>query len=180
MIFYLLFLITEDSNYEVYTVKDEKRFDQLVLTTEANSFVFEVKACSDVHLALSRVPGVTTSQSYEVVIGGWNGNMSLIRDGIDGQSLIERVWTVGILNCSEFRPFWVSWTNSNITVGTGRNVTSGMFMSAQTSNPWRIGAVSISTGYGYDGRYRILRDQGQSETTFTIGAKVSINKLGDM
>ena len=38
------------------------------------------KACHDAHIALSEVKGLDSSETYEIVIGGWSDSQSVIRD----------------------------------------------------------------------------------------------------
>lgn len=43
------------------------------------SITFEVMACNDAHIALSKDRGVDGRDTYEIVIGGWGDHQSVIR-----------------------------------------------------------------------------------------------------
>lgn len=43
------------------------------------SISFEVMACNDVHIALSKEDGLDEQDTYEIVIGGWGATQSVIR-----------------------------------------------------------------------------------------------------
>ena len=41
-------------------------------------FVFSVRACSDVHLALAEFASVEDNAAYQVVIGGWDNSKYVV------------------------------------------------------------------------------------------------------
>ena len=49
------------------------------LNNNVQHLVFKVQACNDAHLALSPILGISSSKTYEVVIGGENNQRSFIR-----------------------------------------------------------------------------------------------------
>ena len=53
--------------------------------------------------------------SVEIVIGGNDNTKSVIRDGGEGEIVVEAV-TLNILDGDEFRPFWVSWDDGKVVV----------------------------------------------------------------
>ncbi len=55
--------------------------------------------------------------SVEIVIGGNDNTKSVIRDGGEGEIVVEAV-TLNILDGDEFRPFWVSWDDGKVVVRT--------------------------------------------------------------
>lgn len=56
--------------YTVYTPNEDRAYNTWIAPKQ-ESFLFEVEACSDVHLMLSPTPGFVDATNYEVVIGGW-------------------------------------------------------------------------------------------------------------
>ena len=51
------------------------------------SIAFSVMACNDAHIALSKNNGVDSSDTYEIVIGGWGDHQSVIR----GTHIVDNV-----------------------------------------------------------------------------------------
>ncbi len=51
----------------------------------------------------------------EIVIGGNDNTKSVIRDGGEGEVVVEAV-TLNILDGDEFRPFWISWDDGKVVV----------------------------------------------------------------
>ena len=41
------------------------------MSKDQKSITLEVQACNDAHIYLAEYLGITTSDAYEVVIGGW-------------------------------------------------------------------------------------------------------------
>ena len=58
--------------FTAYTPNEDHAYNYTTLSPAQERFAFEVQACNDVHLALSTTPGVTTTSTYEVVIGGYD------------------------------------------------------------------------------------------------------------
>ena len=78
---------------------------------------FKVKACSEVWLALSQVPGLVEASTYQIGIGV--GQQGAAKDAVqiysDGD--VKRTVTFqDILKCDEFSEFWISWENGFIKV----------------------------------------------------------------
>lgn len=109
------------------------------------SVVFKIKACGDAYVALSMYTGVTSTDTYEVVIGGFNNKRSEIRMEPGGQHVAEAD-TAEILSCSESRAFWISWDNNEVLVGKGASVGYEVFLAWREVNPHPVEGVSIATG----------------------------------
>ena len=71
-------LIIAGDYYTVIT-PSELHYEHVWITTELNYFQFTVMACHDVHVALSEQPWNYSSNTFEVVIGGWSKTHSAIR-----------------------------------------------------------------------------------------------------
>ncbi len=54
--------------------------------------------------------------------------------------------TTQILDCDTFQPFWVSWFNSVIKVGTGTVLEQGTFLSFNETSPVSIAGITFATG----------------------------------
>jgi len=61
--------------------------ERLVLREGVASLQFEVRATNDVHLGLRRLSGA--GSSFEIVLGGWGNNVSVIREFDDGEKLLN-------------------------------------------------------------------------------------------
>ena len=82
-----------------------------------NSVVFDVKACSDVQIALSsEIPEQTGFSLTELLIGVSSNTQTSVRR--DGVTVISRP-TPRILSCNESRVLWIEWTSRSLSFGTG-------------------------------------------------------------
>jgi Farnesoic acid 0-methyl transferase len=124
-----------------------------------------VRACSDVHIALTtRVGNIT--QGREIVIGGYDNSLSLIIDGVRdidssfGGSVVAEQETPQILSCTEWRMFWISWIDDLLEVGTGWELGAAGFMRWYDASPVAIAAIGVSTGYSHDGDWSLTHTRG--------------------
>ena len=140
-------------------------YDLAWFVVHLNFFTFKVRACSEVRLILAEDPFVSSATStrvHEVVVGGWQNTKSVIyKDTINNETVVETA-TPRILNCNEFREFWIQWqTDGNISVGEGA-VGTGEFLRYTDPDPHPIHSVSISTGEGSSGQWQISSETGGS------------------
>jgi len=54
----------------------------------------------------------------------------------------------GIVNETEFREFWISWTDGRIECGKGGDVGTNMFMTWTDPSFIGVNYLSVSAGYG--------------------------------
>ncbi len=87
---------------------------QWLSVVDFSSFVFRVQACQNVELRLAETIG---SSDIQITIGAQNA-ISYITYG----EHVIREDTPNILNCDEYRTFYVRWTGSTIGVGTGSGI----------------------------------------------------------
>ncbi|VDI67056.1 Hypothetical predicted protein [Mytilus galloprovincialis] len=110
------------------------------------SIRFKVKANNDAHVALmsSNNPN---DPLYEIVLGGWGNKQSVIRDRKQGGQLA--VYRGRVLNSNEFRTFTIKWSNARIRVEdeSGKKLMEW----TDTTNPYKIRNIGISTGWGSTG-----------------------------
>ena len=71
-----------------------------------------------------------------------------------------RVETPSIVDCDEVRQFWVRWDNGAITMGDGFEVGYSAVMSWEDPDPHEVNYVTLSTGWGAVGEWRIVEDEG--------------------
>ncbi len=55
-----------------------------MFSTVQHHIVFTVRAKNDALLALQHIPGVTNTDTYEIVIGGTSNTLAAIREGLFG------------------------------------------------------------------------------------------------
>ncbi len=117
---------------------------------DRESMTFSVKACSDAHIVMSYVPGLTLYDSYEVALGVSDNHESVIMLGRGGEELV-RESTPNLLDCNQDKSFWISWpytdTGIIISAGSGSVVGTNSFISTEmTANTFKVNSVSVSTG----------------------------------
>jgi len=152
---------TEDGFYILKTPGDNQH-TKMWLTTVTPYIEFEFQSCSDLKVALSTNPKDITSNTYEIIIGGWKNTKSVIRRGIM-QSTVAEADSPDIVSCDELRPFWIGWENGNMTVGQGKVTGQDVLMFYEDPSPYFVTAVSLASGFdGYgNGTYRVSLDQAQ-------------------
>ena len=138
----------------------DNQHSKMWLTTESSFIRFKFQGCSDLKVALARDPQVTSTSTYEIIVGGWTNSQSAIRRALNGENLVT-VSTPGILSCDEARPFWIGWQNGNITVGKGSVTGQESFMNYVDPEPYLVVAVSLASGYGGSGNgtYYVYQDE---------------------
>lgn len=68
--------------------------------------------------------------------------------------------TPNVVSCSEFRRFWVSWTQTTIAVGSGWYMDNMFFSYTPLQGPLKdIHAVAVTSWEHYEGEWEV--DQGQ-------------------
>eukprot|EP01052_Picozoa_sp_SAG31_P011017 SAG31_NODE_614_length_13525_cov_4.312230_5_plen_1443_part_00 len=100
---------------------------------EENAVVFTVQAANDAHIGFFTGPD-STSEMYEIILGGWSNSKSAIRQHRGGSNQI-RENTPSVLSSSEPRQFWASVINGHVRVGTGAVVGSNVFLDWQDPDP---------------------------------------------
>lgn len=78
---------------------------------------FNAKGTNDAILAISTLPG-GAGEKYEIVIGGWVNNRSVIRRGIGGPELTSA--PVGLASTTESNQLWVALDRSTGKIQVGR------------------------------------------------------------
>lgn len=111
-------------------------------------FIFDVKGCNDAHIGLlQNDESLHQGRIYEVVIGGWsNSNTKLraVRQGPGKSEYRER----GILSCSEYRRFKITWDNHG-SVSVFKVNTAGMdtrMLHWVDPNPFHVGYIGVTGG----------------------------------
>jgi hypothetical protein len=116
---------------------------------ERDFFVFSVRACKDVYLALSEYPGAWKGPTYEFVIGKDNSR-SYIRDGVGGSAMVTKS-TEYILQCDVQTYFWIMWSNNTLAAGLGSIPGNNQFINVYDPNynfPLLTGVAIATSGQG--------------------------------
>jgi hypothetical protein len=101
-------------------------------------------------------PAEVTPGFYEIVIGGWNDTLSVVRDGGQGTNydITQGSWLDG----NAYKPFWACAKDNVVSMGeqdiAGMNVIACHFYSDVQRE---IQYVGFSTGFGSDGDWANIR-----------------------
>lgn len=128
--------------------------DMGVDITGHTSITFQVMACNDAHIALSQSKGVDTNNTYEIVIGGWSDQRSVIRDCKQCAHMDTTYNMAHPIDCNKYLPFWISWANNIIRVGTGSIVGKSQFMMWNDTAPHDVNYVAVATAWGSPGHWQ--------------------------
>lgn len=105
----------------------EAPLDLGIQLTQRKSIRFQVKATRDVYIGLGSGHN-TDSPGYWVVLGGWGGTTSCLRDGFVHESLCNSEYSGPVLSDEQYRLFWVTWNEGRVRVGTGETPGNGTIM----------------------------------------------------
>ncbi|CAH1794243.1 unnamed protein product [Owenia fusiformis] len=86
------------------------------------SIIFSVKACKNAMIALSRYPTSTNIDTTDIVIGADNRDCKMRTRKPTSKLIRKEAQVKDILNCHQWRWFWLSWNDGNIRFGSGREV----------------------------------------------------------
>ena len=120
------------------------------------AITFSIRANNDAHIGffVNAQAGDSASHQgpqYEIVLSGWGGTQSVIREAAQGENH-GVVDTTGYLNPNDFRQFWASAANGLIRLGAGNIV--GFNVITQWQDPNEILDVhraAVATGWGNEG-----------------------------
>jgi hypothetical protein len=118
---------------------------------------FQVLACREARILLTEDPFDLSVYTREVLLGGWGNTKSAIYTK-NNQTGVEKD-TTGILDCEDFRQFWIRWESGVLSVGQGQ-LNGEELMSYEETESRSIVAVSISTGDGSTGEWQFNHDVG--------------------
>ena len=119
-----------------------------------DDITFSVMTCQDAKLALVPTSDFP-SLMYDVTIGGWHNSISVIRTELENNAnIVDSHYEPNIVSCTEFRDFWVSWTDNNIKCGKGRVVGEELLVDYyDLSQAYEVKFIGISTGWGSSGTW---------------------------
>ena len=126
---------------------------------ETTHFKFWAKGISDALVTL--LPETTTisqdEKRYQIVIGGSNNQMTWIWQQGPWTTENSPISNGVFLSTTEYRPFWLSWANNNITVGRGQQI--GM----------DVLSIKDTSSYPIETNYLSVQSHGTKIVTFKYG-----------
>ena len=120
------------------------------------SITFSVRAHNDAHIGFFETQSKGHSASkrgpqYEIVLSGWGGTQSVIREAAQGENKAS-LDTTGYINDVDYRQFWASAANGLIRLGSGNVVGKNTFLLWQDPDAvLDIQWAGVATGWGSDG-----------------------------
>ena len=128
----------------------------------------------DSHVGDSGYEG--TEVGYEIVIGGWGGTQSVIRNEGQGQNKVARQ-TRNLISDSEYRQFWASAANGLVRLGTGNVVGQSVLLFWQDPQPKNVALAAVATGWGSTGEWIVCIPEQcagryDATTATLVGAQV--------
>ena len=138
------------------------------MTEELNEEVaitFAVRASNDAHIGFFETDdaagdagdfsGASHGAQYEIVLSGWGGTQSVIREAAQGDNHATTD-TTGILSPDDSRQFWASAANGIIRLGRGNVV--GFSVLLQWQDPDAVLDLhwaAVATGWGSEGDWTV-------------------------
>ena len=163
-VFHTLLTIDPTSNHAPAAVRSTPvtqslDYHDVWLTSVSRKFVvFLVRACRDAHIRLSRFYGSRGGDVFEVRIGAINNTRTEVQGPfLDGP--IRSVATPDVLSCNEARPFWISWSDTHVRVGSGGQV-GGNELVEQDFQNFSIHSLTFSTSIEVNGTWEFPEYNG--------------------
>ena len=152
------------SECEIKHTSDQYEYDYLQNPLLAEKAItFSVKANNDAHIGFFETNdarntgdagdfgGGSHGPQYEIVLSGWGGTQSVIREAAQGENQAVTD-TTGYLNPNDFRQFWASAANGLIRLGAGNLIGFNVFMQWQDPNEvLDVQYAAVATGWGNEG-----------------------------
>ncbi|KAK6186296.1 hypothetical protein SNE40_008361 [Patella caerulea] len=145
---------------QVFTPDDEDNAFPLArkgfTVTNITQLRFKLKACDGGHLILQKdeVVDFNTYGSWTFVIGSFTNTRSSIRSAVYGT--LYSIHYEAVLDCNEFRPFWIRWKGGLLELGKGSEFGISRISSLNTGTPFLgFNHAFVLTGWGSYGCWDI-------------------------
>ena len=152
---------SQTNTYEVYS-NDTNAFTRILLTTELDSLVFSVGACSDAYIILHEAPGKVGDEdnSYHIVLGTESNEKSEIRK--KGENAETHSFdTPSLLKClPASRTFYLTWRGDEIQLRQDTEQGSVLF-TWEDSSMYQINAIALGSRHQDMARWTFLKSQGK-------------------
>ncbi|CAH1790914.1 unnamed protein product, partial [Owenia fusiformis] len=147
---------------------------------------FQVRTCGSVSIQLEAKGKNKSSTIYKIGIGHMRFGRK-IRKGIEiykpleGKNPWAKTYGDDFLNCSEFRSFWISWTDGNVKVGTGVNEKEGeLVLKKMDVNASRVNAVIFDSVFGGSGEWRVERHPSVAVADITMATVLAVGETNHL
>ncbi len=106
-------------------------------------------------------PPESTEHYYEIVIGGYANQQSEIRRW-PSPGIPVAVITPNILNCDQYRHFWVDWDNDSGRIRLGSGLIPGSLQVIEWIDPDFLvpETIAISTWHNHEGLWEMEQREG--------------------
>lgn len=142
-----------------------------------------MKASNDAHVALS-LDKTHDGKKYEIVLGGWRNNQSVIRAANQGTNLVTHRGRV--LDASQHKKFRISWDQSNIKVEREVNDewVDYLWLKDRDKPPhspynWDFKYMMVSTGWGATGDWEIEEPKSCREGKTLLEVSITAGDNGE-
>ncbi|CAC5408476.1 unnamed protein product [Mytilus coruscus] len=145
---------------------------------EITSLKLQIKSCKYGVVFLSSSELMDSAEPfYEIVFGTYSNTQTYIlkrnNDSLLPSSMIEvglPTEEINTLNCSEFRPFWISWSGGHIRIGRGSTECVNMFVEWEDPSPLKTRSIGICTFCGNTGEWRISIEANEDTVSQLVKA----------
>ena len=113
----------------------------------STAVTFSVKGKNDAHIGLVK-GNKEKKDMYEIVIGGWGNQQSVIRNQHQGPNKVV-LKTPEIISAHEWRSFWLTFSGGTIRLGSGNQVAKAgtVLMEWTDPNPMNVDHVAVGSGF---------------------------------
>ena len=161
----LIPLVIAGNLIKAYTPK-ELKYDAIdIYPEDPDGFYtsFRVRACNSAHFIIAPKTNVDTG-TYDVIFGSNDNSKYEI---LKGGKLLQSVIAYNILSAEQFRNFWVSWHEGNLTAGRGEVGQYHAIANYDSSAPTMY-SVSFSTSNTCPGNWDIDQRVGMYHQSFQL------------
>ena len=179
------------SHCEIIHTSDQ--YDYQFMSEELHddkAITFAVRAHNDAHIGFFErndaggdagdTSGASHGAQYEIVLSGWDGTQSVIREAAQGENHAT-LDTTGIIDENDSRQFWASAANGVIRLGRGNVVGFNVLLQWQDPDAvLDLHWAAVATGWGSDGDWTVCIPESCSGWHDAMEAKESGNVSIDL
>ena len=145
-------------------------YDQAWLVTlSETSLVFSVKTCNHAYIMLSKLFGVWID-GVEILMTKEHAE---IREKKNGQ-ILTQTYTEGLLECTDYKTYWISWNNGEINLGSGSTVGQDFILLCDKPSGHYTLTLGLHTGSD-EGHWMVDQVISGISTHSSLNFKMSLN-----